>query len=55
MLNSGMLNSFMPNQSPTIVTSNRIRVQIDYNYYDVLSCVLMTKDNWRSLMQENAW
>ena len=34
-LNTDMLNNFMLNQSPTTVTSNRIRVQIDSTYHDV--------------------
>jgi hypothetical protein len=55
MLNTDMLGNFMLNQNPTAVTSNRVRVQIGSVYYDVLSCVLLAKDIWSNLIEENAW
>lgn len=54
-LGAAMLNSAMLNEAPTIVATERIRVQIGSVHFDVLSCVVKARAIWDSLMGENAW
>jgi hypothetical protein len=48
-------NDDLQKKYDAVVSSGRIRVKIDDNYFDVISCTLATLDVWKILFDENSW